>query len=62
VSDVNVSYADMQSARQLRPGDQAFEGDLSKLRRLVDNLIAGGYVTGVTRGQSGTGATKAMPW
>jgi hypothetical protein len=61
VSDVNVSYADMQSARQFRAGDQAIEGDLSKLRRLVDNLIAGGYVTGVSRGQSGTGATKAMP-
>jgi len=26
-------------------GEQTIEGDLSRLKRLVDNLVAGGYVT-----------------
>ncbi len=44
--NVNVTYAEMQAAaRQLQAGEQTIEGDLSRLKRLVDNLIAGGYVT-----------------
>ena len=44
--NVNVTYAEMQSAaRQLQAGEQATEGDLAKLKGLVDNLVAGGYVT-----------------
>ncbi len=50
--DVNVTYAEMQAAaRQLQAGEQAIEGDLSRLRRLVDNLVAGGYVTGASSRQ-----------
>ncbi len=44
--NVNVMHAEMQSAtRPLRAGGQRIEGDLSKLRRLVDNLVAAGYVS-----------------
>ncbi len=44
--NLNVTYAEMQSAaRQLQAGEQTISGDLSKLKRLVDNLVAGGYVT-----------------
>ena len=44
--NVNVTYAEMQAAaRQLQAGEQTIEGDLLKLKRLVDNLVAGGYVT-----------------
>ena len=43
--NVTVTYAEMHSAaRQLQAGEQAIEGDLSKLKRLVANLVAGGYV------------------
>ena len=46
VPNANVTYAGMQSAAgQLRAGEQAIEGDLSKLKRLVDTLVARGYVT-----------------
>jgi hypothetical protein len=46
VPNVTVTYAQMHSAaRQLQAGEQAIEGDLSKLKRLVANLVAGGYVT-----------------
>lgn len=44
--NVNVTYGEMQSAaRQLQSGEQTIEGDLRKLKQLVDNLVAGGYVT-----------------
>ena len=44
--NVNVTYAEMQSAaRQLQAGEQTIEGDLTRLKHLVDNLVAGGYVT-----------------
>ena len=44
--NVNVTYAEMQSAaRQLQAGEQTIEGDLRKLKQLVDNLVMGGYVT-----------------
>jgi WXG100 family type VII secretion target len=46
VPNVNVTYADMQSAaNQLKAGEQQIEGDLARLKQLVDNLVAGGYVT-----------------
>ena len=49
--NVNVTYAEMPSAtRPLRAGGQRIEGDLSKLKRLVDNLVARGYVADVSSG------------
>jgi WXG100 family type VII secretion target len=46
VPNLNVTYADMQSAAsQLQAGEQQVEGDLARLKRLVDNLVASGYVT-----------------
>jgi WXG100 family type VII secretion target len=68
VPNVNVTYTEMQSAaRQLQAGEQAIEGDLSKLKRLVDNLVAGGYVTDASSRQFeasytqfNTGATKMI--
>ena len=46
MANVNVTYAEMQSAaNQLRAGESQIEGDLAKLKKLVDNLVAGGYVT-----------------
>jgi WXG100 family type VII secretion target len=66
--NVNVTYAEMQSAaRQLQTGEQTIEGDLSKLKRLVDNLVAAGYVTDTSSKQFeasytqfNTGATKMI--
>ena len=66
--NVNVTYAEMQAAaRQLQAGEQTIEGDLSRLKRLVDNLVAGGYVTDASSGQFeasyaqfSTGATKMI--
>jgi WXG100 family type VII secretion target len=66
--NVNVTYAEMQSAaRQLQAGEQTIEGDLSKLKRLVDNLVAAGYVTDASSRQFeasytqfNTGATKMV--
>lgn len=44
--NVNVTYAEMQSAaRQLQAGEQQIEADLTRLKHLVDQLVAGGYVT-----------------
>lgn len=44
--NVNVTYADMQSAAsQLKAGEQQIEGDLGRLKSLIDNLVASGYVT-----------------
>ena len=44
--NLNVTYADMQSAAgQLRSGEQQVEADLTRLKRLIDNLVASGYVT-----------------
>jgi WXG100 family type VII secretion target len=68
VPNVNVTYGEMQSAaRQLQAGEQTIEGDLSKLKRLVDNLVAGGYVTDTSSKQFeasytqfNTGATKMI--
>ena len=44
--NVNVTYAEMQSAaRQLQAGEHTIEADLTRLKHLVDQLVAGGYVT-----------------
>ncbi len=66
--NVNFTYAEMRSAvRQLQAGEQTIEGDLSKLKRLVGNLVAGGYVTDTSSKQFeasytqfNTGATKMI--
>jgi len=68
VANLNVTYADMQSAaKQLQGGEQQIEGDLSKLKKLIDNLVAGGYVTDSSSRQFeasytefNTGATKMI--
>jgi WXG100 family type VII secretion target len=68
VPNVNVTYADMQSAaNQLRSGEQQIEGDLAKLKKLIDNLVASGYVTDSSSKQFessytefNTGATKMI--
>ena len=44
--NVNVTYADMQSAaNQLKAGQQQITSDLARLKSLIDNLVASGYVT-----------------
>ena len=66
--NVNVTYAEMQAAaRQLQAGEQTIEGDLSRLKHLVDNLVAGGYVTDASSKhfeasytQFHTGATRML--
>lgn len=66
--NVNVTYADMQSAaNQLRSGEQQIESDLTRLKKLVDNLVAGGYVTDTSSQQFqasyeqfNSGATKMI--
>ena len=66
--NVNVSYAEMQTAaRQLQAGEQTISGDLARLKRLVDQLVAGGYVTDTSSRQFeasytqfNTGATKMI--
>jgi WXG100 family type VII secretion target len=68
VANVNVTYGDMQSAaNQLRSGESQIEGDLTKLKRLIDNLVASGYVTDSSSKQFeasytefNTGATKMI--
>ena len=66
--NLNVTYGEMQSAaRQLQAGEQTIEGDLARLKRLVDNLVAGGYVTDASSKrfeasytEFNTGATKMI--
>jgi WXG100 family type VII secretion target len=68
VPNVNVTYADMQSAaNQLKAGEQQIEGDLARLKALIDNLVASGYVTDSSSRQFeasyaefNTGATKMI--
>jgi WXG100 family type VII secretion target len=46
MANLNVTYADMQSAaNQLRAGEQQIESDLTRLKSLIDNLVASGYIT-----------------
>jgi WXG100 family type VII secretion target len=68
VANVNVTYADMQTAaNQLRGGEQQIQADLAKLKKLIDNLVASGYVTDTSSKQFeasytqfNTGATKMI--
>jgi WXG100 family type VII secretion target len=68
VPNVNVTYAEMQAAaRQLQAGEQTISGDLTRLKRLVDQLVAGGYVTDssskhfqASYEQFNTGATRMI--
>jgi WXG100 family type VII secretion target len=68
VPNVNVTYGDMQSAaKQLQAGESQIESDLSRLKKLVDNLVAGGYITDSSSKQFeasytefNTGATKMI--
>jgi WXG100 family type VII secretion target len=66
--NLNVTYADMQSAaNQLKAGEQQIESDLARLKQLIDNLAASGYVTDSSSRQFeasyadfNTGATKMI--
>ena len=66
--NVNVTYAEMQSAaNQLKSGEQQIAGDLARLKQLIDNLVASGYVTDSSSRQFeasyaefNTGATKMI--
>ena len=68
MTNVNVTYADMQSAaKQLQAGEQQIQSDLTRLKRLIDNLVAAGYVTDASSKQFeasytefSTGATKMI--
>lgn len=68
MANVNVTYADMQTAaNQLRGGEQQIQADLAKLKKLIDNLVASGYVTDTSSKQFeasytqfNTGATKMI--
>jgi WXG100 family type VII secretion target len=46
MANLNVTYGDMQSAAgQLNAGEQQINSDLARLKKLIDNLVASGYVT-----------------
>ena len=46
VPNVNVTYADMQSAAtRLNSGEQQINGDLTNLQNMINQLVQGGYVT-----------------
>lgn len=68
MANLNVTYADMQSAaNQLRSGEQQIQSDLARLKSLIDNLVASGYVTDASSKQFETsysefnhGATKVI--
>ena len=61
--NVNVSYAETQAAaRQLQAGEQTIEGDLARLKRLVDQLVAGGYVTDTSSKQFEASAGVRGAW
>ena len=46
MANVNVTYQDMKSAGdRLKAGREEIEGNLQQLKRLVDDLVSGGYVT-----------------
>jgi WXG100 family type VII secretion target len=68
VANVNVTYGEMESAaKQLQAGEATIQGDLNNLKKLIDNLVASGYVTDVSSKQFetsytqfNTGATKMI--
>jgi WXG100 family type VII secretion target len=49
----------MQSAaNQLKAGEQQIESDLAKLKSLIDNLVASGYVTDASSKKFDTAYTE----
>ncbi|HSZ41305.1 MAG TPA: WXG100 family type VII secretion target [Trebonia sp.] len=59
MANLNVTYADMQSAaNQLNSGEQTIQSDLSRLKSLIDNLVASGYVTDASSKQFETSYTQ----
>ena len=57
--NLNVTYGDMQSAaKQLQAGEQQIQSDLAKLKKLIDNLVASGYVTDSSSKQFETSYTQ----
>jgi WXG100 family type VII secretion target len=68
VSNLRVTYADMQAAaKQLQAGQQTIESDLARLQKLIDSLVTGDYVTDLSSKQFeasyrefNTGATKMI--
>jgi len=46
VANVNVTYAEMQSAAtRLNAGEKQINGDLTNLQNMINQLVQGGYVT-----------------
>ena len=46
VPNVNVTYAEMQSAAtRLNAGENQINGDLTNLQNMINQLVQGGYVT-----------------
>lgn len=46
MANLNVTYAEMHdAASKLRAGKTEIEGQLSRLKAMVDGLVSGGYVT-----------------
>jgi WXG100 family type VII secretion target len=59
VPNLSVTYGDMQSAaNQLNSGEQTIQSDLSRLKSLIDNLVASGYVTDASSKQFETSYTQ----
>ncbi len=48
--NVNVTYQEMEdAAKRLRDGQTEIEGKLEELKKLVDSLVNGGYVTDASK-------------
>lgn len=68
MANILVSYADVQnSANALATGQQEVEAQLARLKALIDNLVASGFVTDLASGkfhqsyeQWNTGARNVM--
>jgi WXG100 family type VII secretion target len=46
MSNLNVTYEEMHgAAAKLKAGRAEIEGQLSKLKSMIDGLVSGGYVT-----------------
>ena len=65
--DVNVPYTKVQSAARPAGGTQRTEGDLTKLKQLVDNLVTSGRRCRDQRGHgtatsAGSQAERRKAW
>ena len=46
MANLNVTYDEMRgAANNLRAGQAEIEGQLAKLKAMIDSLVSGGYVT-----------------